>query len=94
MKFTTIPTKYDDQYIRRTIVYGDESDQCVYVDKAKTEKVSPTDLEEIFYAAMAILCDGKYYVPTCMSKTGLDVTVSVIKDGNTVVEFKAGSGEE
>lgn len=83
MKFTTIPTKYDDQYRRTVILYGNKTDNYIYVDEAKKKKISAADLEELFYADITVLYDNKYYKPVYLTKSSANTSVTICKEGST-----------
>lgn len=83
MSFTTIPTKYDDQYRRTVILYGNKTDNVVYADETKKEKISAADLEELFYAGVTVLYDDKYYTPVSFAKGATYSSVTICKEGST-----------
>ena len=76
--------QYDDQFVRKTLIYAKTSDAYAYADDKKTVKINAATLEDLFQMGAIIVAGGVQYEPTSFElKTGVGTITYVKADGTT-----------
>ena len=76
--------QYDDQFVRKTLIYAKASDAYAYADDKKTVKINAATLEDLFQMGAIIVAGGVQYEPTSFElKNGVGTITYVTADATT-----------
>ena len=85
IKKDEINSRYDERFVKTTILYANSSKALFYDKEAKTDKVKKDELTDLFLKGVVVFMTDVYYKPVCLKSTGL-----IANDGTTTaVTFTA-----
>lgn len=85
IKKDEINSRYDERFVKTTILYANSSKALFYDKEAKTDKVKKDELTDLFLKGVVVFMTDVYYKPVCLKSTGL-----IANDGTaTAVTFTA-----
>lgn len=75
--------KYEEKFVKTTVLYANGSKALFYDKEAKNDKVAKDDLQDLFLNGVTVFMTDAYYKPVCLNSTGL-----IASDGTgTAVTF-------
>lgn len=81
--------KYDEKFVKTTIVYADADDGHVFEDAGKKTKIDKDTLLRLFQTGMVIMLGNEYFKPIHYKVTSNYAQVDVYDDAGSKTFFSS-----